>query len=634
MRRYHNLLGRKFSGHNLLALVLAFTVIPLLPANAQTVDPTFTITGSGWGHMVGMSQYGARAMAENGYTASQITSYYYAGTTVQAIGAVVPASNFIVSDPDPLWIGFLQNRTSFNFRVDGMGTVGLCKANDGEGECPTQFAQAGETWEFRALGGGNCQFFRGGVAVGNPGICRASLTWDFAASTKIFAIDNGRTYARGAIRIRPAGEGFHVILEIGIDDYIYGLGEMPSDWHGQALQAQAIAARTYGVRQALRYGPEETLDAARRSQCWCHLYSTIVDQAYVGWSKEADQFGANWVAAVLATASQVVTHPQAPDFSVIIGYYASSTGGHTDSNVEGLGHTVPLPYLVPTPDPWSIAPAAQNPFASWTRTFTGTEIATAVGLSTVSGVEVTGRNVSGTVSQVTIAGTLNGQDTVITMGGRSFRSALAMRSTMYNVAGGSGVGTAVCDGVAPSAGFTDVGAGNPHLDDINCIAALEITTGTGPGIYSPAASVTRWQMAVFLARTAAALGVVLPPGANQGFTDIGGLSLEASTAINQIRQLGITTGTTATTFDPDGVVNRWQMALFLTRLHGVSGGILPSAADAGFTDLAGMSPEAVAAINQLAALSITLGTAPGTYSPTVPVAREQMASFLARLIRI
>ena len=111
---------------------------------------------------------------------------------------------------------------------------------------------------------GNCQFFRAGVAVGNPGTCQAAITWDFAAGTKIFAVDNGRTYARGAIRIRPVGEGFHVVLEIGIDDYLYGLGEMPSHWPNEALHAQAIAARTYGVRQAIRYGPADALDAARR----------------------------------------------------------------------------------------------------------------------------------------------------------------------------------------------------------------------------------------------------------------------------------------------------------------------------------------------------------------------------------
>ncbi|HSL26904.1 MAG TPA: SpoIID/LytB domain-containing protein [Acidimicrobiia bacterium] len=620
--------------HLTVVLALLGALVPSAPAAAQTTEPSFVVDGAGWGHMVGMSQYGARAMAASGYTASQITAYYYAGTTVQPITSVLSPSSFLLTDPDPLWIGILQNRTSFNFRVDGPGPAGLCKANDGEGTCPTQFAQTGEAWEFRALGGGACQFFRGGVAVGNPGTCQAAITWDFATGTRIFSADNGRTYARGTIRIRPAGEGFHVIVEMAIDDYLYGLGEMPSDWHPQALQAQVLAARTYGLRQALRYGPEEALDPARRAQCWCQLYSSVVDQAYVGWSKEADVFGPNWVGAVQATTGQVITHPQAPDSQLIIAYYASSTGGHTDSNVEGLGHTTPLPYLIPTTDPWSIAPEAQNPFASWTRTFTAAQVATAVGLETVTGVEVTGRNLSGTVSEVAIAGTLNGQQTVITRGGRTFRNSLGLRSTAYSVDGGGGVGVAICAGTAPAAGFSDVGVTSPHYDDINCIAALGITAGTGPGVYSPAASVTRWQMAIFLARTATTLGVVLPAGADQGFADLGGLSTEAVTAINQVRLLGITAGTSPTTFDPYSAVSRWQMALFLMRLYGVTGRAAPAAADFGFSDLGGLSAEAVTAINQIAALGITAGTGPGVYSPANPVAREQMASFLARLIRL
>jgi SpoIID/LytB domain protein len=421
---------------------------------------------------------------------------------------------------------------------------------------------------------------------------------------------------------------------MAIDDYIYGIGEMPSDWHQQALQAQAIAARTYGIRQALRWGPEESFSADRQAFCWCQLVSTVADQAYVGWSKEADQFGPNWVAAVSATAGQVVTHPQAPDNTVIIAYYASSTGGHTDSNVEGLGQATPLPYLLATPDPWSVAPEAQNPFASWTKTATGTQIATAFGLSTVTGVAVTARNTSGTVAQVTIAGTINGQETTVVQGGRAFRNALGLRSTAYDVTGGAGIGTAICAGTAPAAGFTDVDPTSLHYGDINCIAALEITTGTGPGTYSPAASVTRWQMAIFLVRTATALGVAVPPPVNQGFTDLGGLSAEAAAAVNQIKQLGISAGTSATTYDPISNVTRWQMALFLMRLYGVTGQVLPQAGDFGFTDLGELSADTITAVNQLAMLAITTGTSPTTFSPTSPVLREQMASFLARLIRL
>jgi SpoIID/LytB domain protein len=494
-------------------------------------------------------------------------------------------------------------------------------------------AASGQIWEFRALGGGQCQFFNGGVAIGNPGTCRGALTWDFATGTRVAALDNGRTYARGIIRFRPAGTGFHVVLEIGMDDYLYGLGEMPSDWPAAALQAQAIAARTYATRQALVYGPEETLSASRQAFCWCQLVSSVADQAYVGWSKEAEVGGSNWVNAVAATTGQIVTHPQAPESSVIIAYYASSTGGHTDSNVEGLGHTTALPYLTPIPDPWSVSPEADNPFAHWTRTITGAEIATAYGLDTVSGAAVTKRNLSGTVAEVTIVGTLGGQPKTIVTGGRTFRNAFAMRSTAYSISGGSGIGTLICDGDAPAAGFSDVAAGGTHSEDIDCLAALQITTGTSATSYSPLQAVSRWQMAIFLVRTATALGVAVPAPVPQGFTDIGGLGQQAIDAINQVKQLGITAGTSATTYSPADGVSRWQMALFLTRLYTAAGASLP-AAGSSFADLAGLSPEAVTAIDQLAALQISTGTGGGNFSPASVVTREQMASFLARLIRL
>ena len=75
------------------------------------------------------------------------------------------------------------------------------------------------------------------------------------------------------------------------------------------------------------------------------------------------------------------------------------------------------------------------------------------------------------------------------------------------------------------------------------------------------------------------------------------------------------------------------MALFLTRLYTAAGAGLP-AGGSGFSDLAGLSPEAVTAINQLSALGISTGTGGGNFSPTNVVTREQMASFLARLIRL
>ena len=116
-------------------------------------------------------------------------------------------------------------------------------------------------------------------------------------------------------------------------------------------------------------------------------------------------------------------------------------------------------------------------------------------------------------------------------------------------------------GSAPASGFSDTTS-----TDVDCIAMHGITKGVTATTYEPDASIPRWQMALYLTRAATSAGVTLGSGADQGFTDIAGESAEIQTAINQIKQLGVTTGTTATTFSPDDNVTREQMAMFLERL--------------------------------------------------------------------
>jgi len=118
-------------------------------------------------------------------------------------------------------------------------------------------------------------------------------------------------------------------------------------------------------------------------------------------------------------------------------------------------------------------------------------------------------------------------------------------------------------GSAPAAGFTDTTS-----TDVDCIAMYGITTGVTATTYEPSASIPRWQMALYLTRMASKAGVTLGSGADQGFTDISGYSAAIQTAINQIKQLGVTTGTTATTYSPDDNVTREQMAMFIERLLG------------------------------------------------------------------
>lgn len=621
-----------------IAAALVLSLIPSV-ASAQTASDTYVIDGSGWGHGVGMSQYGARAMAASGQTAAQILQYYYTGVSLQSTPAVLGAGSWMVADPAPLWIGLSQNRSSLQFRADG-GNASLCKANDGEGACPTQTATPGQNWEFRALGGGACQFFLEGIAVGNPGTCRATIEWVNGSGTSVTLPELSKSYARGTLRIRPAGEGFHVSLEIGVEDYVYGIGEVPSSWPSAALQAQAIAARTYGVRQALRWGDAgeggDALDPGRKAQCWCQLYSTVVDQNYVGLAKETESGGSNWVAAVNATAGTIITHPSASQQSVIIAYYSSSSGGHTDDNVAGLGASSAAPYLQAVPDPWSKDPLANNPFASWQVKVTSAQIATAVGLDTVTGVAITKTNPSGSVAEVSIGGTLNGAPITIKRTGRSFRSALGMRSHTYSITAPPGSGVVIpeqpCDQPVPSSGLLDVDPTSTHGPDIDCMVYFGIMPPASADRFDTTGAISRWQMAQYLIRESEILGIDIPEVGSQGFTDLGGLPSDVVDDINSLKALGITTGVAPTLFDPNGTIPRWQMALFLTRVHTNAGFLLPTGTSS-FADLGGLSQEARNAIHGLVGIQVTNGTSATTFSPYSNVSREQMASFLARLLR-
>jgi hypothetical protein len=195
--------------------------------------------------------------------------------------------------------------------------------------------------------------------------------------------------------------------------------------------------------------------------------------------------------------------------------------------------------------------------------------------------------------------------------------------------------TASCPTNTPSAGFTDIGGFDATTQRaINCLVMFGISQGTSATTFSPNGSVARWQMALFLTRQAVDHGIALPSGASQGFTDIGSFDAATQTAINQLKQLNITQGTSATTFEPNLIVTRWQMALFLIRLAAAAGVTLPSGASQGFTDIGSLSTEAQTAINQAKQLGIADGFSATTFSPNTDTLRWQMALFLTRVLAV
>ncbi len=202
----------------------------------------------------------------------------------------------------------------------------------------------------------------------------------------------------------------------------------------------------------------------------------------------------------------------------------------------------------------------------------------------------------------------------------------------------------------PSAGFTDTTS-----TDVDCIKYYGITQGTTATTYEPTASVTRWQMALYLTRAMNEAGVTLGTGADQGFTDISGKSAEIQTAINQLAQAGVTTGVTATTYVPDDNVSRQQMAMFIERMldniapgpggqsdaelvggaattyiNSNCGGAQACTALYNYTDIdsGSVTVEASIAIKELYQLNIHDGISATTFNPTSDMTRAAMATFL------
>ena len=225
---------------------------------------------------------------------------------------------------------------------------------------------------------------------------------------------------------------------------------------------------------------------------------------------------------------------------------------------------------------------------------------------------------------------------------RSTRSRLTrlvrMAVAFLVVAGSLGLATVTAtaqstDSSCPSAGadaYVDLtDETNFAYDDSRCLKELGIRV---PGNkYRPDDVMTRSEMARFMARTYAIVNGTDAPVVATNFTDIN--ADPNADDIARIFGLGITTGTTPTTYSPDNPVIRGHMALFLTRLYKQATGSDAPKADTPFTDISNRTPEQETAIGQIYRLGVTTGTPDTTYSPGDVVTRRQMASFVARIYR-
>ncbi|HET6963682.1 MAG TPA: SpoIID/LytB domain-containing protein [Acidimicrobiales bacterium] len=150
-------------------------------------------------------------------------------------------------------------------------------------------------------------------ASGAPGVTADELT--VVPGPGVTLSVDGRPYA-GQIVLAPDRGGVDVVDRVGFEEYVEGIGEMPSNWPAAALQAQAVAARTYALWTVLTHPS---------SPGGGQICATDSCQVYIGLAKPQGRSGANWVAAVRATQGQVLQYQG----RIIEALYGSSDGGQT-----------------------------------------------------------------------------------------------------------------------------------------------------------------------------------------------------------------------------------------------------------------------------------------------------------------
>lgn len=185
--------------------------------------------------------------------------------------------------------------------------------------------------------------------------------------------------------------------------------------------------------------------------------------------------------------------------------------------------------------------------------------------------------------------------------------------------------------------FTDVDRNSWSWKHIQQIAPLNIIVPppATPTEFNPQGEVSRADMAQFLLKTYKLITGQNPPVVETPFTDIQQLPQELQDTIAKIYGLKITAGTSATTFSPDQLVNRAQMATFLSNLYkAVSGDYAPET-ETPFTDIGNEDIKwAVKPIGRIYGLKVTAGISPTEFGPYQNVTREQMSAFIFSFMRL
>ena len=341
---------------------------------SQTSQPpvlTLSVTGRGWGHGIGMSQWGAYGFALRGATYEQILAHYYPGTELGKAGGT----------------------TMRVLLVEGAATVTV---------------GSDAVFTLKDAGGATRELEPGRYKLGRALKIGAET---FAPPLRLTAkgpplIVNGARY-RGTVTVSVEKGKVNAINSVGLEAYLLGVvpREVPRTWPVEALKAQAVAARSYALATRKPSGPFD-------------VYADVRSQVYAGLDAEAVETSA----AVQATAGQVLLFGG----KVATTYFFSTSGGKTVDISEAWG-SPPVPYLASVEDPYDDA----SPHHTWGPVAVGSkQLRTALKLRSAPVDARVTLGPSGRASQLVLTLADGGE---VAVPAATARSALGLRSTWFRI---------------------------------------------------------------------------------------------------------------------------------------------------------------------------------------------------------
>jgi len=330
----------------LVALALSALAGAVAPASALSASATlFNFTGRGWGHGIGMSQYGVYGYATHtDLSYKAILQHYYTGISF----GTVPNSTIRVMLNQGLSSARVTSTASFKV-TDGTTTKTIAAGLTATVTWNAATSSYSVTW-----GSPVQTFTTKAPVIFQPGDAYLKLL-------NATQLGYAGVQFRGVLRVIHLSGGFMVVNQLPLESYLYGVvpREMPASWPLTALEAQAVAARSYAV-------------ATRNSGGLFDVYCTAYSQVYngVGVGQVGEVASSN--RAVDLTKGVVATYAG----KVITAYFFSTSGGYTE-NIENVWPAAaPQPYLKGVPDPYDDA----SPYHIWTPfTLTDTQVAADLG---------------------------------------------------------------------------------------------------------------------------------------------------------------------------------------------------------------------------------------------------------------